>query len=113
MPPLKAGQTLTLDKLEKEQKFTQPPARYSEASLVRELEELGIGRPSTYAAIISTLQDRDYVHLAERHFVPTGPGPGGLPPAHRALRQAHGRGVHGPDGGRAGQGGRGGRNWVT
>ncbi len=74
LPPLKAGQTLTLDKLEKEQKFTQPPARYSEASLVRELEELGIGRPSTYAAIISTLQDRDYVHLAERHFVPTDLG---------------------------------------
>ena len=74
LPPLKAGQALTLDKLEKEQKFTQPPARYSEASLVRELEELGIGRPSTYAAIISTLQDRDYVHLAERHFVPTDLG---------------------------------------
>lgn len=74
LPPLKAGQTLRLDKLEKEQKFTQPPARYSEASLVRELEERGIGRPSTYAAIISTLQDRDYVHLAERHFVPTDLG---------------------------------------
>ena len=74
LPPLKAGQALTLDKLEKEHKFTQPPARYSEASLVRELEELGIGRPSTYAAIISTLQDRDYVHLAERHFVPTDLG---------------------------------------
>lgn len=74
LPLLKAGQALTLDKLEKEQKFTQPPARYSEASLVRELEELGIGRPSTYAAIISTLQDRDYVHLAERHFVPTDLG---------------------------------------
>ncbi len=74
LPPLQAGQTLTLNRLEKEQKFTQPPARYSEASLVRELEELGIGRPSTYAAIISTLQDRDYVHLAERHFVPTDLG---------------------------------------
>lgn len=74
LPPLRAGQTLTLNKLEKEQKFTQPPPRYSEASLVRELEERGIGRPSTYAAIISTLQDRDYVHLAERHFVPTDLG---------------------------------------
>ena len=74
LPRGKEEQTLTLDKLEKEQKFTQPPARYSEASLVRELEELGIGRPSTYAAIISTLQDRDYVHLAERHFVPTDLG---------------------------------------
>ncbi len=74
LPPLTAGQTLTLDRLNKEQKFTQPPARYSEASLVRELEERGIGRPSTYAAIISTLQDRDYVQLTERHFVPTDLG---------------------------------------
>lgn len=74
LPPLTAGQTLTLDKLDKEQKFTQPPARYSEASLVRELEELGIGRPSTYASIISTLQDREYVQLADRHFVPTDLG---------------------------------------
>ncbi len=74
LPPLAAGQTLTLDRLNKEQKFPQPPARYSEASLVRELEERGIGRPSTYAAIISTLQDRDYVQLTERHFVPTDLG---------------------------------------
>ena len=74
LPPLTAGQSLTLNGLDKEQKFTQPPARYSEASLVRELEELGIGRPSTYAAIISTLQDRDYVQLTERHFVPTDLG---------------------------------------
>ncbi len=74
LPPLTAGQTLTLEKLDKEQKFTQPPARFSEASLVRELEELGIGRPSTYAAIISTLQDREYVSLKERHFVPTDLG---------------------------------------
>ena len=74
LPPLTAGQTLSLEKLDKEQKFTQPPARFSEASLVRELEELGIGRPSTYAAIISTLQDREYVSLKERHFVPTDLG---------------------------------------
>lgn len=74
LPPLTAGQSLSLSRLDKEQKFTQPPARYSEASLVRELEELGIGRPSTYAAIISTLQDRDYVQLSERHFVPTDLG---------------------------------------
>ena len=74
LPPLIVGQKLALDKLNKEQKFTQPPARYSEASLVRELEEQGIGRPSTYAAIISTLQDREYVQLVERHFVPTDLG---------------------------------------
>lgn len=71
LPPLEAGQTLKLEKLDKEQKFTQPPARYSEASLVRELEEQGIGRPSTYASIISTLQDREYVSLQDRHFIPT------------------------------------------
>ena len=74
LPPLAAGQTLQLEKLDKEQKFTQPPARYSEASLVRELEELGIGRPSTYASIISTLQDREYVSLQDRHFIPTDLG---------------------------------------
>ncbi len=74
LPPLTAGQTLRTEKVEQEQKFTQPPARYSEAGLVRELEELGIGRPSTYAAIISTLQDREYVRLTERHFVPTDLG---------------------------------------
>lgn len=71
LPPLRVGQQLRVRQLTKEQKFTQPPARYTEASLVRELEELGIGRPSTYASIISTLQDRDYVHLDDRHFAPT------------------------------------------
>ena len=74
LPPLVKGQGLKLLQLEKEQKFTQPPARYSEASLVRELEERGIGRPSTYASIISTLQDRDYARLSERHLVPTDLG---------------------------------------
>ncbi|SBW03936.1 DNA topoisomerase 1 [uncultured delta proteobacterium] len=74
LPPMKAGQTLTLDKFEKEQKFTQPAPRYTEASLVRELEEKGIGRPSTYASIISTLQDREYVSMEEKHFAPTDLG---------------------------------------
>ncbi len=74
LPKLTAGDTLSLTKLEKEQKFTQPPARYSEASLVRELEEKGIGRPSTYASIISTLLDRDYTTLEDKHFVPTDLG---------------------------------------
>ncbi|MDO5483623.1 MAG: type I DNA topoisomerase [Desulfovibrionaceae bacterium] len=74
LPPLTVGQQPALLSLDKEQKFTQPPPRYSEASLVRELEERGIGRPSTYAAIISTLQDRDYARLTERHFVPTDLG---------------------------------------
>ncbi|NLY40961.1 MAG: type I DNA topoisomerase [Desulfovibrionales bacterium] len=74
LPPLAKGQELILDKLNTEQKFTQPPARFSEASLVHKLEELGIGRPSTYAAIISTLTDRDYVHLEDKHFQPTDLG---------------------------------------
>ncbi len=74
LPPMAQGEHVTLVKLEKEQKFTQPPARYTEASLVRELEELGIGRPSTYATIISTIQDREYVRLEDKHFLPTDLG---------------------------------------
>ncbi|MDL2210700.1 type I DNA topoisomerase, partial [Desulfovibrio sp. OttesenSCG-928-O18] len=74
LPPMKAGQVLRLEKFEKEQKFTQPSPRYTEASLVRELEEKGIGRPSTYASIISTLQDREYVKMEEKHFAPTDLG---------------------------------------
>lgn len=74
LPSLTIGQTLNLQTLTKEQKFTQPPPRFTEASLVHELEELGIGRPSTYATIISTLQDRDYVRLEEKHFMATDLG---------------------------------------
>lgn len=74
LPPLTAGQSLVVEKITKEQKFTQPSPRYSEASLVREMEERGIGRPSTYAAIISTIQDREYVRLDNKHFVPTDLG---------------------------------------
>ncbi|THB64063.1 MAG: type I DNA topoisomerase [Desulfovibrio sp.] len=71
LPKLEQGQELELKDLSKEQKFTQPPARYSEATLVKEMEDKGIGRPSTYAAIISTIQDRDYVKLEEKRFMPT------------------------------------------
>ncbi len=71
LPKLSRDEKLNLENLNKEQKFTQPPSRYSEASLVRNLEELGIGRPSTYAAIISTLLDREYVTLEEKNFLPT------------------------------------------
>ena len=74
LPPLAKGQELKLVKLHREQKFTQPPPRYTEASLVKELEELGIGRPSTYAAIISTLQDREYARLEEKKLAPTDLG---------------------------------------
>jgi DNA topoisomerase-1 len=71
LPPLVQGETLTLIKLDPKQHFTQPPPRYSEALLVKTLEEKGIGRPSTYAAIISTIQDRDYVEKVENKFRPT------------------------------------------
>ena len=68
LPDLKQGDVLSLVQLDPTQHFTKPPARYSEASLVKELEKQGIGRPSTYAAIISTIQDRGYVTLQNRRF---------------------------------------------
>lgn len=68
LPAMAVGDSLSLDHLEPKQHFTKPPARYGEASLVRELEKRGIGRPSTYAAIISTIQDRGYVRLENRRF---------------------------------------------
>lgn len=71
LPQLKDREELKLLKLDTQQKFTQPPPRFSEASLVRELEENGIGRPSTYATILSTIQDREYVHLEKGKFIPT------------------------------------------
>lgn len=71
LPPLAAGQAAELGELAPKQHFTQPPPRYNDASLVRELERQGIGRPSTYAAIISTLQDRGYVDRQNRQFTPT------------------------------------------
>jgi DNA topoisomerase-1 len=74
LPEVRQGETLKLLSLNQEQKFTQPPFRFSEASLVRELEEKGIGRPSTYATIISTIQDREYVKLEKGKFFPTDLG---------------------------------------
>src|SRR5437016_9727869 len=74
LPPMQEGDPVTLLALRPEQHFTEPPPRYSEASLVKALEEHGIGRPSTYAAIISTLQDREYVEMDNRRFVPTDIG---------------------------------------
>ena len=71
LPPLEAGETVTLESIRPEQHFTQPPPRFSEASLVKELEERGIGRPSTYAAIMSTIVDRGYVEKKESRFWPT------------------------------------------
>src|SRR6185503_18036275 len=71
LPPLAEGDRLELRALRPEQKFTQPPPRFSEATLVKELEENGIGRPSTYASIISVLQDREYAVKTEGRFKPT------------------------------------------
>lgn len=68
LPDVKVGDTLDLSKLDPKQHFTKPTARYTEASLVKELEKRGIGRPSTYASIISTIQDRGYVRVESRRF---------------------------------------------
>ena len=71
LPPLEPGQKLTLRELKPEQHFTEPPPRYNEASLVKELEERGIGRPSTYATILGTIQERQYVTKLGGKFAPT------------------------------------------
>lgn len=74
LPDLTQGDRLQLLNILPKQHFTQPPARYTEATLVKALEENGVGRPSTYAAILSTIQDKEYVILAERKFSPTDLG---------------------------------------
>lgn len=74
LPHLETGEVLAVQKIYGDQHFTEPPPRYSEASLVKALEEYGIGRPSTYASIISTLQDREYVVLDKKRFIPTDVG---------------------------------------
>src|SRR5690242_7052153 len=74
LPPLKERDALDRGEIKPEQHFTQPPPRYSEASLVKKLEELGIGRPSTYASIIQVLQDRNYVRLDKKRFIPEDRG---------------------------------------
>jgi DNA topoisomerase-1 len=74
LPPMQEGDKVSLTALKAEQHFTEPPPRFSEASLVKALEEYGIGRPSTYATIISTLQDREYVEMDSRRFIPTDIG---------------------------------------
>jgi DNA topoisomerase-1 len=71
LPPLEPGEELRLVKLHPEQHFTQPPPRYNESSLVKEMEQRGIGRPSTYAAILETIQEKTYVEKVEKSFKPT------------------------------------------
>ncbi|MCA1815531.1 MAG: type I DNA topoisomerase, partial [Acidobacteria bacterium] len=74
LPPVERGENLTLNKITPEQHFTEPPPRYTEATLVKALEEKGIGRPSTYAAIMTTIQDREYVERVDGRFHPTALG---------------------------------------
>jgi DNA topoisomerase-1 len=74
LPEVKVGEEISILKLNDEQHFTDPPPRYSEASLVKKMEELGIGRPSTYASIISVLSTRNYVELINKRFNPTDRG---------------------------------------
>jgi DNA topoisomerase-1 len=74
LPPMKVGDKVSVQAIRAEQHFTEPPPRYSEATLVKALEEYGIGRPSTYASIISTIQQRDYVTLEQKRFKPTDVG---------------------------------------
>jgi len=71
LPDLCVGDLANITKIEKEQHFTQPPARYTEATLVKAMEEKGVGRPSTYASIVSTIQDREYVAKADKRLLPT------------------------------------------
>ncbi len=71
LPVLQVGDMASLRDVKKEQHFTQPPARYTEATLVKAMEEKGVGRPSTYAGIVSTIQDREYVNRVEKHLHPT------------------------------------------
>jgi DNA topoisomerase-1 len=74
LPPVAEGDRLTFKDVQSAQHFTEPPPRYSEATLVKALEEFGIGRPSTYASIISTLRNREYVEMENRRFIPTDVG---------------------------------------
>ena len=74
LPPMEQGEQIKLIEIRSDQHFTEPPPRFTEASLVKALEEYGIGRPSTYASIISTLQNRQYVELENRRFTPTDIG---------------------------------------
>ncbi len=71
LPDLQAGEKALCIKIDKEQHFTQPPARYTEATLVKAMEEKGVGRPSTYASIVSTIQDREYVNKVDKRLTPT------------------------------------------
>lgn len=74
LPPVHVGEEFSVELITPQQHFTQPPPRYSEASLVKKMEELGIGRPSTYASILQTLQDRDYISIEKKQLQPKDRG---------------------------------------
>ncbi len=74
IPKLEEGQTIEAEQFNKSQHFTQPPARFTEAKLIKEMEEVGIGRPSTYSQTVSTLKNRKYVNLEDKKFIPTEQG---------------------------------------
>ena len=74
LPPLRENEEVIIKKVDSKQHFTQPPPRYSEATIVKTMEELGIGRPSTYASIIQTIQNRNYVRIESRRFIPEDRG---------------------------------------
>jgi DNA topoisomerase-1 len=74
LPKLNSGQICIANDIVKEQNFTQPPARYTEAKLIKEMEDKGIGRPSTYATVVDTIKEREYVKLEDKKFVPTKMG---------------------------------------
>ena len=74
LPDLEEGDRASCAGLKKEQHFTQPPARYTEATLIKAMEERGVGRPSTYASIVSTIQDREYVNKEDKSLIPTALG---------------------------------------
>ena len=77
LPPMREGERLQKERIDASQHFTEPPPRYTEATLVKRMEELGIGRPSTYASTLATLRDRDYVRLEKKRLIPGGQGPAG------------------------------------
>ncbi len=101
LPPTQIGQPLATVDIRPEQHFTKPPARYTEASLVKALEKEGIGRPSTYAPIISTIQDRGVRRAEGPQVLRDGPGRGRHGQAQRVLPQDHGHRLHPADGGAA------------
>ena len=105
LPAMQVGEPVRLVALHPEQHFTEPPPRYTEASLVKSLEEHGIGRPSTYASIISTLRDREYVEIENRRFTATDIGQHRQALPHRAFPPLRRIRLHRRDGGRARRGG--------